>query len=124
MIVGDSQWLGAASEAGHYVDLTNFVTEQQAILDKMAPATVQVLFRISRQQRQVLVDPDRRRRCRLVLSQGLVRRSQRKWRPSRRSTATIWHRRRTWKALTDIAEFFHRPDQKRYGVAIYTREPV
>jgi multiple sugar transport system substrate-binding protein len=24
MIVGDSQWLGAASEAGHYVDLTEF----------------------------------------------------------------------------------------------------
>ena len=25
-----------------------------------------------------------------------------------------------WKQLRDIAEFFHRPDQKRYGVAIYT----
>jgi multiple sugar transport system substrate-binding protein len=25
-----------------------------------------------------------------------------------------------WKALRDIAEFFHRPDEKRYGVAIYT----
>ena len=28
--------------------------------------------------------------------------------------------RRTWKQLRDIAEFFHRPDEKRYGVAIYT----
>ncbi len=25
-----------------------------------------------------------------------------------------------WKQLRDIAEFFHRPDQKRYGIAIYT----
>jgi multiple sugar transport system substrate-binding protein len=25
-----------------------------------------------------------------------------------------------WKQLTDIAEFFHRADQNRYGVAIYT----
>jgi multiple sugar transport system substrate-binding protein len=25
-----------------------------------------------------------------------------------------------WKALRDIAEFFHRPDEKRYGIAIYT----
>jgi multiple sugar transport system substrate-binding protein len=25
-----------------------------------------------------------------------------------------------WKQLRDIAEFFHRPDEKRYGVAIYT----
>ncbi|TGP40185.1 carbohydrate ABC transporter substrate-binding protein, partial [bacterium M00.F.Ca.ET.229.01.1.1] len=26
----------------------------------------------------------------------------------------------TYAQLRDIAEFFHRPDQKRYGVAIYT----
>jgi multiple sugar transport system substrate-binding protein len=25
-----------------------------------------------------------------------------------------------WKQLRDIAEFFHRPDENRYGVAIYT----
>jgi len=25
-----------------------------------------------------------------------------------------------WKQLRDIAEFFHRPDEKRYGIAIYT----
>ncbi len=39
MIVGDSQWLGAASEGGHYVDLTDFFKEHD--LGKvMAPATV------------------------------------------------------------------------------------
>ena len=27
---------------------------------------------------------------------------------------------KTWAQLRDIAEFFHRPDQKRYGIAIYT----
>ena len=27
MVVGDSQWLGAASTGGHYVDLTDFVTK-------------------------------------------------------------------------------------------------
>jgi multiple sugar transport system substrate-binding protein len=27
---------------------------------------------------------------------------------------------KNWKELRDIAEFFHRPDQKRYGIAIYT----
>ncbi|TIU24716.1 MAG: carbohydrate ABC transporter substrate-binding protein, partial [Mesorhizobium sp.] len=27
---------------------------------------------------------------------------------------------KTYAQLRDIAEFFHRPDQKRYGVAIYT----
>src|SRR5215217_577073 len=39
MIVGDSQWLGSASESGHYVDLTQFVTDNK-VLDLMAPATM------------------------------------------------------------------------------------
>src|SRR6266478_8903163 len=39
LVVGDSQWLGAGSTGGHYVDLTNFVVKNG--LDKsMAPATV------------------------------------------------------------------------------------
>ena len=28
MIVGDSQWLGAASEGGHYVEMTDFFAKQ------------------------------------------------------------------------------------------------
>ena len=39
MVVGDSQWLGAASEAGHYVDLTEFFTKHN-LGEVMAPATV------------------------------------------------------------------------------------
>ena len=39
---------------------------------------------------------------------------------SRPSTAMTSACRRHFKALRDIAEFFYRPDQKRYGVAIYT----
>ena len=40
MVVGDSQWLGAASTAGHYVDLTEFFTENG--IDKcFVPATLQ-----------------------------------------------------------------------------------
>jgi multiple sugar transport system substrate-binding protein len=29
MVVGDSQWIGAASEAGHYVDLTDFFNKHK-----------------------------------------------------------------------------------------------
>ena len=43
LIVGDSQWLGAASEAGHYVDLTDFVKEND-VLARMAPATMKFYF--------------------------------------------------------------------------------
>src|SRR5215211_4634659 len=39
MVVGDSQWLGAASEGGHYVELTDFVKEHN-LTEVMAPATM------------------------------------------------------------------------------------
>ena len=39
MVVGDSQWLGAASTGGHYVDLTDFFTEHN-LTEVMAPATM------------------------------------------------------------------------------------
>ena len=72
MVVGDSQWLGAASEAGHYVDLTDFFNKHK-LAEVMAPATVKYYAEYPAQLRQVLVDPGRRRRRRLVLPQGLVR---------------------------------------------------
>ena len=72
MVVGDSQWLGAGSTGGHYVDLTDFFTKHD--VDKsMAPATVDGLRRVPEGQRQVLGDPARGRCDRLGLPQGLVR---------------------------------------------------
>src|SRR5690242_16380277 len=40
MVVGDSQWLGAASEGGHYVDLTKFITDN-GVDKSFVPATLQ-----------------------------------------------------------------------------------
>lgn len=39
MVVGDSQWLGAGSTAGHYVDLTDFFNNHR-VAEIMLPATV------------------------------------------------------------------------------------
>jgi multiple sugar transport system substrate-binding protein len=40
MVVGDSQWLGAGSTNGHYVDLTDFFKKHN-VAKIMAPATVE-----------------------------------------------------------------------------------
>src|SRR6187402_1864720 len=40
LVVGDSQWLGAASTGGHYVELTDFVKAHNLTVT-MAPATMQ-----------------------------------------------------------------------------------
>ena len=108
MVVGDSQWLGAASTGGHYVDLTDFVKEQRRRQDLRA-GDAAVLLAV---RRQVLVDPARGRRQRLGLSQGLVRGSRTRWPPSRPSTATTSACRRTSSSCVDIAEFFTRPDRE------------
>ena len=118
MVVGDSQWLGAGSTGGHYVDLTDFFKQHQ--LDKiMTPATVKGYAEYP---------PG----------------SGKYWAVPLEGDANGWAYRKDWftdptemknfKAkygydlgvpktlaqMRDIAEFFYRPDQKRYGIAIYT----
>jgi len=118
LIVGDSQWLGAASEAGHYVDLTDFFNTNN-VGDIMAPATVKYYAEYPGN-------------------------SGRYWAIPAEGDAVGWSYRRDWfedpaemeafktaygydlappadwQQLRDIAEFFNRPDEGRYGIAIYT----
>ena len=117
MVVGDSQWLGAGSTGGHYVDLTDFFDEHK-LAEMMA-----------------------RRRSSTTPS---IRRQQKYWAIPLEGDAAGWAYRKDWfedpkemeafkakygydlavpktyKELRDIAEFFYRPDEKRYGIAIYT----
>jgi len=118
LIVGDSQWLGAASEAGHYVDLTDFVKENN-VLDKMAPATVKFYAEY----------PGNSGKYWSIPAEGdAVGWSYRKdWFEDPKEKEAFKAKYgyeldvpKNWKELRDIAEFFHRPDEKRYGIAIYT----
>jgi multiple sugar transport system substrate-binding protein len=118
MVVGDSQWLGAGSTNGHYVELTDFFKKHN--VDKvMAPATVAGYAEY----------PPK---------------SKKYWAVPLEGDANGWAYRKDWfedpkekeafkkkygyelnvpkdyKQLRDIAEFFYRPNEKRYGVAIYT----
>ncbi len=118
MIVGDSQWLGAASEGGHYVDLTDFFNEHN-LGEVMAPATVKYYAEY----------PGNSGKFWAVPAEGdAVGWSYRKdWfeDPAEMSAFNAKYgydlaAPETWAQLLDIAEFFHRPDEDRYGVAIYT----
>jgi multiple sugar transport system substrate-binding protein len=118
MIVGDSQWLGAASEAGHYVDLTEFFNANK-VGEIMAPATVKYYAEY----------PGNSGKYWAIPAEGdAVGWSYRKdWFEDPAEMAAFQAKYGyplavpvDWKQLRDIAEFFHRPDQGRYGVAIYT----
>ncbi len=118
MIVGDSQWLGAASEAGHYVDLTEFFNANN-VGEIMAPATVKYYAEY----------PGNSGKYWAIPAEGdAVGWSYRKDWFEDPAEMTAFAAKygyplavpTDWKQLRDIAEFFHRPDQGRYGIAIYT----
>ena len=118
LIVGDSQWLGAASEAGHYVDLTDFFNENN-LGEVMAPATVKYYAEY----------PGNSGRYWAVPAEGdAVGWSYRKdWFEDPAEMAAFKAKYGydlappvDWQQLRDIAEFFNRPDEGRYGIAIYT----
>ncbi len=118
MVVGDSQWLGAGSTGGHYVDLTDFFNKHH-LKDVMTPATVAGYAEYPPH-------------------------SGKYWAVPLEGDANGWAYRKDWftdptemknfkakygydldvpkdyKQMRDIAEFFYRPDQKKYGIALYS----
>ena len=119
LVVGDSQWLGAGSTGGHYVELTDFVKEHN-LTTTMAPATMQYYAEYPGG-------------------------SGKYWSVPLEGDAVGWAYRKDWfedpaemeafkakygydlavpttmKQILDIAEFFHRPEENRYGAAIYSQ---
>src|SRR4249920_16402 len=118
MVVGDSQWLGAGSTAGHYVDLTDFFTKNK-VAEKMAAASVVGYAEYpgkSGKYWAIPLEGD---------ANGFAYRKD--WFEDPKEKAAFKAKYgyeldvpKDYKQLRDIAEFFYRPNEKRYGVAIYT----
>lgn len=119
MVVGDSQWLGQATTQGHYEDLTEFLTSNG--IDKtVTPATLQYYGEYPggsgtywayptegdangwAYRKDLFENPDEQAAFKEKYGYDLA--------PPK-----------TWAELKDIAEFFTRPDDNLYGVAIYTQ---
>ena len=118
MVVGDSQWLGAGSTGGHYVELTDFFKKHK-VAEVMAPATVAGYAEYPGKSGKYWAIP---------LEGDATGFSYRKdWFEDPKEKAAFKTKYgyeldvpKTWKELADIAEFFHRPKEKRYGISIYT----
>jgi multiple sugar transport system substrate-binding protein len=118
MVVGDSQWLGAGSTQGHYVDLTDFFNKHK-LNDVMAPATIKYYAEYPSGSHKYWAIP---------LEGDAIGWAYRKdWFEDPKEKEAFKAKYgyelavpTTYAQLRDIAEFFYRPDQKRYGIAIYT----
>src|SRR6185295_15566161 len=118
MVVGDSQWLGAGSTQGHYVELTDFFNKNK-LNDVMAPATVTYYAEYPKGAGKYWSIP---------LEGDAIGWAYRKdWFEDAKEKDAFKAKYgyelaipTTYQQLRDIAEFFYRPDQKKYGIAIYT----
>jgi multiple sugar transport system substrate-binding protein len=116
MVVGDSQWLGAASTAGHYVDLTDFIKEH-GVDQTFVPATLKYYAEYDGRYWSIPAEGD---------ANGWAYRKD--WFEDPAEMAAFKERYgydlgvpQDFNQLIDIAEFFTRPDENRYGVALYTQ---
>ncbi len=118
LVVGDSQWLGAGSTQGHYVELTDFVT-QHNLTTAMAPATMKYYSEYpggSGHYWAVPLEGD---------ALGWAYRKDLFENPDEMAAFKAKYGYdlavpQTWQQLLDIAEFFNRPAQNLYGAAIYS----
>ncbi|MDH4451329.1 MAG: extracellular solute-binding protein [Rhodoferax sp.] len=118
MVIGDSQWLGAGSTSGHYVELTDFFKKHN-IAASMAPATVAGYAEYPGKSGKYWGIP--------LQGDAFGFAYRKDWFEDPKEMAAFKARYKydlavpkTWKELTDIAEFFHRPTDKRYGVTVFT----
>jgi multiple sugar transport system substrate-binding protein len=116
MVVGDSQWLGAASEGGHYVDLSKFITDN-GVDKSFVPATLQYYSLYGGKYWSVPLEGD---------ANGWAYRKD--WFEDPTEMANFKAKYgydlgvpKNYKELIDIAEFFTRPAENKYGVALYTQ---
>ncbi len=119
MVVGDSQWLGQGATQGHYLDMTDFLTST-GIKDTVTPATLQYYGEYPAgsgrywgyptegdangwaYRKDLFENPDEQAAFKAEYGYDLA--------PPE-----------TYAQLLDIANFFTRPEQNLYGVAIYTQ---
>jgi multiple sugar transport system substrate-binding protein len=120
LVVGDSQWLGRGATQGHYVELTKWIKDR-GVDKSMAPATIVAYAEYPKGSGKYWAVPVEGDAC------GWSYRKDKFEDPKEKAAFKAEYGYEldvpeTWYQLLDIAEFFYRPDDNFYGVAIYTQK--
>ena len=120
IVVGDSQWLGAGVKGEHYVEMTDFFAEH-GVDKSMTEGTVIAYAEYPKGSKRYYAIPTEGD------ADGWAYRKD--WFEDPEEMAAFKGKYgydlavpETWAQLKDIAEFFHRPAENRYGVSIYTQK--
>jgi multiple sugar transport system substrate-binding protein len=119
MVVGDSQWLGQGATQGHYLDMTDFLVGE-GIADTVTPATLTYYGEYPSGSGRYWAYPTEGD------ADGWAYRSDLFEDPDNMAAFEAEYGYplappETYDQLWDIANFFTRPDDGLYGVAIYTQ---
>lgn len=118
IIIGDSQWLGKGTMEGHYLDLTDWMTKD-VNLEDIEPAALYAFCGYPLGTKQYFAAPCEMDACGWAYRKDLFEDAKEK-----EAFKAKYNRElavpKTWQELRDIAEFFNRPDQKMYGLAMFT----
>ena len=114
MIIGDSQWLGTAAEGGHYVDLTDWA-KTAVTLDDIEPAA---LKSYGEYEGKLYAMP-----C-MSDALGFAYRKDLFEDPKNKEAFKAKYGKElavpeTWDDLKNLAEFFTKPADKTYGLAMF-----
>lgn len=118
IVVGDSQWLGEGATKGHYLELTDWLPKN-VDLSKISPSALRFFCEYPAGSGRYYAAP-----CE---TDGVGIAYRRDWFEDPKEMAAFRAKYgralappETWEEFRDVAEFFTRPDEKRYGCAILT----
>ena len=118
IVVGDSQWIGRGATKGLYVELTDWF-KGNVDLSTIHPRAARYLCEYPAGSGRFYAAP-----CETDAMGFVYRRDWFENADEQAAFAEKYGRDLvapdTWEELRDIAEFFYRPEQKRYGVALLT----
>ncbi|HBG61158.1 MAG: hypothetical protein A2Y03_10340 [Omnitrophica WOR_2 bacterium GWF2_38_59] len=117
MVAGDSQWLGRGSVEGHYVDISKWMIENK--VDKtMTPASVVGYSEYPKDSGRYWAVPLEGDAMGFAYRKDLFEDINEK-KAFQLKYGYPLAIPKTWSQLKDISEFFYRPDEDFYGVAVW-----
>lgn len=118
IVVGDSQWVGAGATQGHYVELTDWMNKM-GVAKTMTHASIVGYSEYPKGSKTYWSVPGQ--------GSAMAYLYRKDWFEDPKEKAAFKAKYgyeldvpKTYAHLRDIAEFFYRPKENRYGIAIYT----